>query len=82
MQVCDRRKNAPELRRVFWGGCSFINTASMIKALIITIIFLKKSHKMPLLDLDLSLQIQKTRISLFSASLHFAHDLTVPGATP
>ena len=46
------------------------------KDLIITIILLKKSHKITLSELDLSLQIQKTKISLFCFSLHFGHDFT------
>lgn len=60
-QVCDRRKNALELRD--GSGCYFINTAPQKKALISIIIPLKESQKMPLLGLDLSLQTQKTRIS-------------------
>ena len=46
------------------------------KDLIIRIILLKKSHKITLSELDLSLQIQKTKISLFCFSLHFGHDFT------
>lgn len=53
-----------------------------LKVLIITIIHLKKLHKMPLFDLDLSLQTPKTRISLFCFSLHLGYDLTFPGTTP
>lgn len=54
MQVCGRGKNAL-LGKIGREGYSFINIASKIKVLIITIILLKKSHKIPSLDFDLSL---------------------------
>ena len=41
-----------------------------VKVLILIIILLKKSHKIPLLELYLSLQTQKPKISLFCFSLH------------
>lgn len=37
---------------------------------------------MPLVDLDLSLQTQKARISLFCFSLHFGYDLISLGQHP
>ena len=69
-----KKKKVLVLRGGGRGGGRFLlyKHNTKVKALINTIIFLKKSHKIPLLDLDLSLQTQNTKISLFCFSLLLA----------